>query len=102
MKRFSSEAEKLVAGAAVSSAWLWKQFQCPGDAVTAKPIPIAPAPCGTNRGSPARSTAAVNINDKNTAFHRSIIVRHNYTIKFMTAKGESQGKEEKKAIAIRQ
>lgn len=96
MKRFSREAEKLVAEAAVSSAGLLKQFQWPGVAVTAKAIPMASAPWGTNRGSPARRPAAVIKNDTHTAFHRSIIVRHNYCLKFMTGKGESQEEGQKK------
>jgi len=90
INRFSKAAEKLVAVEAVSNAWLWKQFQWPGVAVTEKAIPIASAPWGTNKGSPARRLAVTIKNDTNTAFHRSIIVRHNYCLKFMTARRESQ------------
>jgi len=35
MKRFSREAEKPEEVTLVRRAWLWKQFQCPEEAVTA-------------------------------------------------------------------
>src|SRR5690606_15422228 len=96
MNRFSSANERPDEGTAVSNAWLWKQFQCQGVVVTAKAIPMASAPCGTNRGSPARSPDIWQTSNNNTAIHRSIMVRHNYSIKFRTGKRECQGKDDKK------
>jgi hypothetical protein len=46
IKRDSKEAEKLVPVAAVSNAWLLKQLQWPGVAVTANARPVSADPCG--------------------------------------------------------